>query len=56
MTSTADGGSDGHGPLFVGLYLGLLARHARMPFEELAASLRAAGVAFDPAARPVFVG
>ncbi|MBD0270890.1 MAG: hypothetical protein ICV73_03075 [Acetobacteraceae bacterium] len=55
MTSTAEGGNDGHGPLFVGLYLRLLARHARMPEEELARSLRAAGIAFDPGARPVFL-
>jgi hypothetical protein len=39
MTSTAEGASAGHGPLFVGMYLGLLVRHARMPRGELAASL-----------------
>jgi hypothetical protein len=55
MTSTAEGGNDGHGPRFVGLYLRLLARHARMPEDELARSLRAAGIAFDPGARPVFL-
>lgn len=56
MTSTAEGGNDGHGPRFVGLYLQLLVRHARMPETALAASLRAAGIPFDPAARPVFLG
>lgn len=56
MTSTAEGASAGHGPLFVGMYLGLLVRHARMPMGELAASLRAAGIAFDAEARPVFLG
>lgn len=55
MTSTAEGGSDGHGPVFVGIYLRLLSRHGRMPFEELAASLTAAGIPFDPEARPVFL-
>ena len=55
MTSTAEGGSAGHGPAFVGLYLRLLARHARLPLAELAASLQAAGIGFDPAARPVFL-
>jgi hypothetical protein len=55
MTSTAEGENDGHGPSFVGLYLRLLVRHARMPEEELAHSLRAAGIAFDPGARPVFL-
>jgi hypothetical protein len=56
MTSTAEGASAGHGPIFVGMYLGLLVRHARLPAEELAASLHAAGIAFDLAARPVFLG
>lgn len=55
MTSTAEGASAGHGPLFVGMYLRLLVRHARMPEEELARSLAAAGIPFDPAARPVFL-
>ncbi len=55
MTSTAEGENDGHGARFVGLYLRLLARHARMPEEELARSLRDAGIAFDPDARPVFL-
>jgi hypothetical protein len=56
LTSTAEGGSDGHGPRFVGLYLQLLVRHARMPEAALIASLQAAGIPFDAAARPVFLG
>lgn len=55
LTSTAEDENDGHGARFVGLYLRLLGRYARMPEEELARSLRAAGVAFDPSARPVFL-
>ncbi len=55
MASTAEGDNDGHGARFVGLYLRLLVRHARMPEEELARSLRAAGIAFDPEARPAFL-
>lgn len=55
MTSTAEGDNAGHGPLFVGMYLRLLVRHARMPEGELARSLGAAGIAFDPDARPVFL-
>jgi hypothetical protein len=55
MSSTADGGNDGHGPGFVGLYLQLLVRHARMPRAALEASLAAAGIGFDPAPRPAFV-
>jgi len=55
LTSTADGESDGHGPAFVGLYLHLLVRHARMPEAELVASLRAAGIAWRPGARAAFL-
>jgi hypothetical protein len=35
--------------------LHLLVRHARMPAADLTASLRAAGIPFDPAARPAFL-
>lgn len=55
MTSTAEGDNDGHGPAFVGLYLRLLVRHARMDGAALARSLEAAGIPFDPGARPVFL-
>ena len=56
MSSTAEGASDGHGPGFVGLYLHLLVRHARMSRVALEASLAAAGIGFDPAPRPAFLG
>lgn len=55
LTSTAEGRSDGHGPAFVGMYLHLLARHARLDRAALEASLRADGIAFDPAPRPAFL-
>lgn len=55
MTSTVDGFHHGHGPTFVGVYLHLLVRHARMPMDTLAASLEAAGIGRDPVARPVFL-
>ena len=55
LTSTAEGANAGHGPAFVGMYLRLLARHARMPEADLAASLRRAGIAYDPAPKPAFV-
>ena len=55
MSSTADAYSDGHGPIFVGLYLKLLCDYARMPREELEASLRKARIEWDPTARAVFV-
>jgi hypothetical protein len=55
MSSTADGDNAGHGALFAGLYLGLLERHARMPRAALEASLDAAGITFEPIARPIFL-
>lgn len=55
MSSTAEERSDGHGPIFVGLYLKLLCDYARMPRAELEASLRKARIEWDPAARAVFV-
>jgi hypothetical protein len=55
MTSTHEGASDGHGPRFMGLYLQLLDRYLRLPLARLAPGLRQAGIAFDTAARPVFL-
>jgi hypothetical protein len=55
MSSTAEERSDGHGPIFVGLYLKLLVDYARMPRDALEASLRKARIEWDPAARAVFV-
>ncbi len=55
MTSTAEGESDGHGPRFMGLYLQLIERYLRLPAAGLLPSLQAAGIAVDPAARPVFL-
>lgn len=55
MSSTHDGGSDGHGALFMGLYAKLLTRYLRLPEAELLASLRAAGIAVDPGAKPLFL-
>lgn len=55
MTSTAEGCHQGHGPAFVGVYVRLLARHAGMPLEALAASLAAAGIDCDLGAGPAFM-
>jgi hypothetical protein len=55
MTDTHDGRSDLHGPVFVGVYVQLLERYLRLPRERLLGSLRASGIAVDPAARPVFL-
>lgn len=47
-----DGTPGDHGPDFLGLYVGLLVRHARMDQAMLAASLAEAGIPWNPAARP----
>jgi hypothetical protein len=55
LSSTAEGASDGHGARFMGLYVQLLERYLRLPAAVLAPSLAAAGIAWDPAARPLFL-
>lgn len=56
LSSTAEGRSDGHGPLFMGLYLQLLTRYLRLPEEPLLASLAEAGIVLQRDARPLFLG
>ncbi len=55
MSSTHDGDSDGHGPVFVGLYVQLLRRYLRMPAVELISSLGREGIVLESDARPVFL-
>ena len=55
MSSTQDGHSDGHGPIFVGLYVQLLARYLRLDAAALLASLHAANIAVLPDAKPIFL-
>jgi hypothetical protein len=55
LTSTHDGASDGHATVFMGVYVGLLARYLRLDRDWLLASLADAAVAVDASARPVFV-
>jgi hypothetical protein len=55
MSSTHDGDSDGHGPIFMGLYLELITRYLRLPADALLASLEASGIAVAPGARAVFL-
>ena len=55
MTSDADGRSDGHGPLFVGVYVQLIVRYLRLDPLTLIASLQAAGIEVARDARPVYV-
>jgi hypothetical protein len=55
MTSHADGRSDGHRPLFMGVYVRLIERYLRLDPRTLMASLQDAGIEIDRDARPVFV-
>lgn len=55
MSSTHDGAGDGHGAIFMGLYVKLLAQYLRLSETELLAALRAAGIAVDPEAKPLFL-
>ncbi len=54
MTTTHDGRSDGHGPIFMGVYLQLLERYLRLDPAPLRRSLAEAGIAVAQDARPVF--
>ncbi len=54
MTTTQDGLSDGHGPVFMGLYVRMLVRYLRLDEAWLLDSLRSAGIQVHPDARPVF--
>lgn len=55
MTSSHEGVSDGQGPTFVGLYVGLLVRYLRFGREELLRSLETARIIVDQNPRPVFL-
>jgi hypothetical protein len=55
MSTTVDGRSDGHGPVFMGLYVRLLVRYLRLDEAWLLASLRDAGISIARDARPVFL-
>jgi hypothetical protein len=55
MTSTHEGKSDGHGPIFMGVYVQLLTRYLRLPLETLLRSLSQDGISVDLAAKPVFL-
>jgi hypothetical protein len=54
LSSTADGKTDGHGAIFMGLYAQLLARYLRWPPVELFASIEKARLGYERAARPLF--
>jgi hypothetical protein len=55
MTATAEGGSDGHGGEFMGIYLQLLARYLRFDIAELIRSARPDGIEVTEHAQRVFV-
>jgi hypothetical protein len=55
MTSHADGRSDGHGPVFVGVYVRLIERYLRLDPQMLIDSLWDAGIDIARNAQPVFV-
>jgi hypothetical protein len=55
LSSTQDGGSDGHGAIFVGLYCQLLVRYLRLDGEKLMVSLHEANISIQPDAMPIFL-
>jgi len=55
MTSDIDGSSDGHGPIFMGVYLKLIARYLRLDPDRLLESAAVAGIAVTSDANPIFV-
>jgi hypothetical protein len=55
MMSHADGRSDGHGPLFMGVYVRLIERYLRLDPQMLIDSIQDAGIKIAREARPVFV-
>ncbi len=54
MSSSHDGPSDGHGPVFVGLYVDLLVRYLRFERDKLLRSLEAADIIVERDPRPTF--
>jgi hypothetical protein len=55
MTSDVDGSSDGHGPIFMGVYLKLLSRYLRLDPDRLLESAADDGIAVARNASPIFV-
>lgn len=55
LTSTEDGRSDAHGPIFMGIYVQLLVRYLRCNETVLLTSLAAARIAVARDARPSFL-
>jgi hypothetical protein len=53
MTSTVEGHSDGHGELFMGVYLRLIVRYLRMDISALMRSIDSDGIEISLSAQPV---
>jgi hypothetical protein len=54
MTTTSEGHSDGHGPLFLGLYLHLIVRYLRMEEGALLRRIAEEGIKVTIAAQAIF--
>jgi hypothetical protein len=55
MTSDHDGSSDGHGALFMGIYVQLLCRYMRLDEVHLRATAAESGILVAVAPRPSFI-
>jgi len=55
MTSDVDGSSEGHGPIFMGVYLKLIARYLRLDPDRLLESAAVEGILVASDANPTFV-
>lgn len=55
LTTTMDGRSDGHGPIFVGVYVRLLRQYLRLDEVQMLRSLTAAGIEIVKDAQPIFL-
>ncbi len=55
MTSDVDGSSDGHGPIFMGVYLKLISRYLRIAQDFLLDSAIIDKIEVVPDASPSFV-
>jgi hypothetical protein len=55
MTSDVDANSDGHGPIFMGVYLKLIARYLRLDPDRLLESAAVAGIAVTSDAKLILV-
>jgi len=55
MTSDVDGSFEGHGPIFMGVYLKLIARYLRLDPDRLLESAAAEGIVVASDANPTFV-